>query len=479
MKAELITKNKACPSKLQRRRGFSLIEILIAIAVLTLSISAVILLVFANQNMKIDVLTNNEGVSKAQELIEGLRAKSRQNFSSVVTVAPAADGIYTKGAVVTDIDLFTKLITTTVTWAESAVRPITVKFATIVTDPQSAFGGDTCNPVLSGDWTDPQLLGAADVGQNNGGTDADVFNKKAYVTANAAAAGKHDFYIVDVSDPVISNLPVLGSINTGPGLAAVHVAGTYAYTANLSRTGQLQIIDISNATAPALIKSFKLTNVTGSGSQALGNSIYFKNKYVYIGLTKTATGPEFNIIDVSDPANPIWKGGYSLGHDINAIFVKGDYAYVASPDNKELIVLDVSNPTMPVLAGQLDLSDNSANGKSIAISGTIMFLGRTEGASPATKELQMINIADPLNPVAGGSADVDSTINAVIIRTNLVFVVTADTNLGFQIWDTNTMSLYGSKNIQQTSTGGMDCEGNYVFVAQRSNKALQIIGPGP
>ena len=60
--------------------GFATLEILIAFAVLILSISAVILLAFGNQSIIVDSRTNSEALYKAQKMLEEARAASRQDF---------------------------------------------------------------------------------------------------------------------------------------------------------------------------------------------------------------------------------------------------------------------------------------------------------------------------------------------------------------------------------------------------------------
>lgn len=470
-------------------KGVSIIEILIALAVLMLSVGAVIMLVFANQNLKNDIITNNEGISKAQEVIEGLRAKSRQDFNLVATVAPTADGIYTKGAVVTDVDDYTKLINTTVSWAESASRAITVKFATIVTDPVSALGGDTCNPTLSGDWTNPQLLGTADFSSPEGGTDVDIFGKKAYVTTDPSALNKKDFYIIDVTDPTMSDLPILGKVHTGPGLAAVQIAGKYAYVADISTTAQLQVIDISNASDPVLMKSL---DVTAGGDTAVGNSIFYSKKRIYLGLTKS-TGKEFYVLDVSNPLDPIVKASFETNTKINDIVVRGGIAYLSVPDNplsatpEQLRLLDVSSADTGAITeintfSYPNASTMSGQGLYLSKDGNTLYFGRGGANSAHNPEFFSLNVANPTSITQNNSKFIDSTVNAVTVRTNLAFMVTSDPSLGFQIWNLDNLSNpapYGSINVEQTSTGGMDCEGNYMFIAQRSNKAMQIIGPGP
>ena len=469
------------PSKTQS--GIATLEMLIALTILVLSITAVILLVFGGQSVTADTQTNNEALYKAQELLERARALSREDFNLVNPVPATNDDIYQKSVDVETLpDFLTKRVTSNVTWTGDHNRPLSIQLATLLTNPDGVNGGTTCNSVLSGDWTNPEPLGNVDVGQSNGATDVDILFHKAYVTADPSAVDKEDFYVIDVSDPNASPLPILGSADgtISEGLEAVHVAGNYAYVANRSKNGQLQILDVSDSSNPIYIlpaPGYKITAVTGNG--AYGKSIFYKDEFVYLGLYNTDSGPEFNIIDVSNPSSPVWRGGYSIGHEINAIYVKGGLAYIASPHNSELIILDVSDPTNPTLHQQVDLPNNSSHGKSIAITGNTLYLGRTEDASPPTNEFQLVNITDPSFPSLGVSTDIGSTVNAVTIRENLAFMVTSEASLGFQIWDLDTMTLYGFENVEQTSTGGMDCEGNYIYIAQRSNKALQIIGPGP
>ena len=99
-------------------------------------------------------------------------------------------------------------------------------------------------------------------------------------------------------------------IKVNSGLMAVAVAsstsGSYAYVASASSfaRGQLQIIDISNPASPAVVATYTIpTSVVSTAGS--GNAIFYKDGYVYLGLTKTsADGSEFNIIDVKDHA---WK----------------------------------------------------------------------------------------------------------------------------------------------------------------------------
>jgi len=485
----LITKNShLAVGQLSRNKGSGLIEILIALAVLSLSIGAVILLTFANQNLKVDVETNNEGVSIAQGLIEDLRAQARQDFGSVVTVAPTTpDGYYTRGAVVTNIDFFTKLITSTATWYESATRPVTVTFSTVVTDPETAIGGDTCTDEFIGDWSNPQRLGYGDITSNTGATGLDAFNHKVYLTTDPSGGPQDDFYIFDVSDPSPpgNDLPILGSLDTTYGLEDVRVAGRYVYVVAADTwTVQLLTIDALNSANPVIVAQL---DVTAPGIDGYGNTLAYSDGKIYLGLTKSA-GPELHVIDVSNPVSPSVIGTLETNSAVNHIVIDRDndlaYLAVASSTAGQLWKVDISNPASPAVLQKFLPGASNWVGQGVALSKTTsdIFLGRINTVGPTAVDLYVLDSADitqpPLDTVTQTK---DDGFMRMVIRSGLLLASNNQPNLGFQVWnvaDPTNLTMLGSVNIQQASTAGMDCEGETIFIGQRSNRALQIIGPG-
>ncbi|GAH25225.1 unnamed protein product, partial [marine sediment metagenome] len=97
-----------------------------------------------------------------------------------------------------------------------------------------------------------------------------------------------------------------------PGLSAVDVSGNYAYVANLSDNNQLQIINISQMDSPMLVSSYDF-----EGAE-YGISVFFLDNKVYVGTEKSKEGEEFHIVDVSDPDVPILLGELEIGDDVNA-----------------------------------------------------------------------------------------------------------------------------------------------------------------
>src|SRR6185295_19969134 len=110
MKAQLTGKNK---------KGFATLEVLIAFAILIMSISAVIMVVFGNQSITIDTETNNEAIAKAKKGLEDARALSRKDFISVTSSASSVEMsgplAYTKKLDVIDLAQCEKQATSTIT----------------------------------------------------------------------------------------------------------------------------------------------------------------------------------------------------------------------------------------------------------------------------------------------------------------------------------------------------------------------------
>ncbi len=69
------------------QKGFSTLEMLLAMSILILVLTAVILVSFGNQAMIIDSQTNAEALNIAQGLLEKAQPDSRKDFNLVNPVA--------------------------------------------------------------------------------------------------------------------------------------------------------------------------------------------------------------------------------------------------------------------------------------------------------------------------------------------------------------------------------------------------------
>jgi type II secretory pathway pseudopilin PulG len=503
----------------------STLEMLIAFALLNLALFAVAVVVFSNQRVASDIEISAEAQGLAGALLELARAQSRADFNLVnPTSSVEKSGLltYTKTLAVAQLDPFTKQATGTVSW-QSGTRTLSSVFSTLLTNPLASLGGGTtCSSVVTGDWKHPQHkewdLGDLGVNGGNGNgfgiSNVAVFNKKIYLTMYATPNTDKDTVFIFQDNGANIAPTFLGSVDndaaSSVGPNALVIASTtskiYAYLASPSsfNRGQLQVVDVTTPNNPTVVKTFKIPT-TAVPSAGTPFTIAYKNGYVYLGLSKiTGGGSEFNIIDVGGgtgtPLNPVWKGGYDTGSAVNEIYIRGNYAYLATPATENLTVLDISNPAAPVRVGGYTPPNapesngvGSNHGETVMAVGSTVYLGRTYG----TKEFYILNANNPASVLELGSVDVGAgnspSIYGLAVRDYLAFFIT---NTQFQVWDiSNPASIKPYTSDGTTSTflalsalGGtgtaQDCESNYFYLAVASSQGntkdmLSVISPGP
>ena len=504
-------------------RGFSTIEVLIAMAIMISTLSAVILVSFGDQSLLAQSGAAAHAVEIAQSMIEAEQAGARKDFRLVSDVAPVVDGIYRSALSVSDVPTdpyTTKNLTATVSWQDGMHIARDISMTTLVTDFQDASTSDTCDTSLSGDWSSPTItshvLVAGDLlsataptghtfSTTNPISELDAYHGRLYAGVSKKASASNDsLFVFDTSHP-LQKPQYLGSIDNNAsvteGITALAVAGSYVYAGNGHVTNfktckpspncsQLQVFDVSNPSAiPAPVNFLLPTSsapfVTGTSTlQALGNSIFYAGGYVYLGLSKTATGPEFNVIDVRDPANPKWVGGYQIGWSINQIYVRNGYAYLATDDkSRELTILDIHDLANPKLASVFDPAGTLGFevGKSMYTRGDDIFVGTS--AASGSPELYALDIGHPSSPARLGSAVIGSSILGLFARDSLLFLL-ASTIQQFQILDISdpaSIKQYGPPIALPGTGASVDCESNYFYVASNNGSQgnISIIGPSP
>lgn len=503
-------------------KGSSTLEILIASVVLTLALSAAALVIYGNREATLLARFNREALSYAEAQLEDARALSRVDNNLVVaTTSSVTNGplVFTKVLTVSQVDLFLKQATSTVSFMLGG-RVQKIELSTYMGDMNGVQGGSTCSSVVVGNWSNPQMSAPIDVGTNPSGnpiTAVVAYNKKLYVTASNTHGHNDDLYIFSLANPT---LPVpLGSIDantTTPGQNGLAIASTttavYAFVANANPSNwstcsvgpscaQVQVVDVTNAVSPAVVANIKIPSasaplVLGSGGQAIGNAVTYKNGYLYIGLTKTSSGPEFSIYDVGggtgSPRTPIYKGSYAVGRGINNILVSNGFAYLATSDsNRELLVLDVHNPSAPNAVGLFNApgSANFGAGYSLALVGRTLYFGRNYVSN--APEFYMLDASNPATtlPVltsldVGTPADPES-INGLVVRDNLLYMIATQFLKIYTMQNSTTLTLIRSFDL--SSSGGVGaasgCEGNYVYIGgYRTNNdkgVIYVVSPGP
>jgi hypothetical protein len=240
---------------------------------------------------------------------------------------------------------------------------------------QNGWGRDNCDPRIDFKNDEYEYIPSEiDIGIGNPSTDMEVRNGMVYLVADSSTASKPDLFIIDTEKNQI-----LSSLNTGPGIRSLEVVGPYIFLAQASTLNELQVIDIHDRKNPILISQLKLSLPTPTSTAPFASSIFYRNGFVYLGTEKW-NGEEFRIIDVSDVYTPKSLGSFETNTLVNDIYVEKDIAYLATSDEKQMRVLDISDRTKPVLIDSFSPSGwQTQEGKVLNYFEEILSFGRTVG----------------------------------------------------------------------------------------------------
>lgn len=481
---------------LAHRRGSSTLEILIAFAVLMLSLTAMVSISFGNQSMSLDTETNNEALYMAKGALEEARALSRLSFASVLT-ATVSDSIYTKTLEVSDLTPCRKEVTSRVSWLVSALRPQNIELTTGLTSPAeiAAFGGDCITEPPPSDWDNPQVF-ADDTINPGKTTDIDVLGKIAYLGSNASPY----FYIADTTGAVQGQSGGLFvtfangfDLDAEPNSLDAIKSGakTYVFAAVADAVNQLRVIDVTDITNPVLAASRTLSScVTGSYPEGWRLKVYGDRLYF---ATRETAGPEFHIFNISDPENPTELGtGACLGTELNTTvndiavqdrMIAGTlmrFAYAATTgDNREISVFDVTDPlntgsATEVVAARQDLG-GSQNGASIFLVSNKLYFGRESASGPD------LYVYDATDPTAGlsliASWDAGADISDLFVAGPYAFVATSKPSNEFQVLNVSDLSsIYLIIEYNFTNkVDRIDYETDFVYTNGLSTPNFQIL----
>lgn len=348
-------------------------------------------------------------------------------------------------------------------------------------------------PLCSVDFTDPTAVGSFGKKIDNGTispkitpitiptdpmltfSDVEVRGNFAYMTSDTSRPADPDIIIASIDGP---DMDIYTSVNTGPGLSSLALAGNRIYASMTSRTAQLQIIRIAPSISGINVENnYKLPLPYATATPALGSAVFYDNKLVYLGTEKW-DGDEFNIIDVSDPSKPVRIGGFETGSKVTAIFVRSGIAYIAASDESQLWVLDVRDPTNPTLVHSLKPSGwQRQEGSSVAVFEDGLSFGRTSGGFNIKQDMELFNWAATSTASLGfhRSADVSGGIYGIIPDRFRVYVASRSSNNEIQIFNhdlsTTTVQNFSLPTLPQT----IACDRDNIYVLAATSPVIYKI----
>ncbi|MBI2645180.1 prepilin-type N-terminal cleavage/methylation domain-containing protein [Candidatus Uhrbacteria bacterium] len=243
------------------------------------------------------------------------------------------------------------------------------------------------------------------------------------------------------------------------------VTSTITWQQNPSRTGTISLVTrltnwfgTKKGSAPSLIACFNLDVQNSSNEAADGISIATQGNYLYLGRQNN-NGYEFFVFDATTSSDPTLLGTLTTGDTANDIVVTSTYAYIASSDNSgELTVVDISDPTTPMVALKFDLTtanSGNANADALAVSlgaNNTLYLTRKNSAG---KEFYVFNISVPSTPTLISSIDLAGDVKETGVIGNYVYGASSDNSQEFQIINATTStapSLVASLNLNEGAT---------------------------
>ncbi len=465
---------------MKRDSGQSLLEVLIAVSVFLIVSASAVMLTSGGQDLLGDASQETQALEYAAEGVEATRAIRDAGWAGLTDGAHgltlsggawqfggASDtrDIFTRTVTVATVDPFTKIATTTVLWQTDPLRPRRVALVQILTSWQTA-SPTLCT--LTGDWAHPRIIGGVNLGPGRQGTDVIASGTIVYISSTASDGSKKDFSVFDVTNPAAPQL--LGEINTGGGINEIVRRGGYVFAVSSDDSKELVVIDVRNPSAPA-----EVAYMNFSGDNNANSVVYWKN-YIFIGRDFSATNAELEIVDVTNPANPLLATELNSSESILKAYAFNNRLYLSHHDAaQEVSVRDITNPPAAPLVASWNIAPDDVYGM-YADGDEARFMAGTDESNSA----KYIDASNPAAPMVLGSTNVGGRVRDVFASANFAVVGTTNANAEFQVLDVlipPAMRVVATINLSQL-VNGISCYGNTIYAAVRSNDALQIIGPG-
>ena len=187
----------------------------------------------------------------------------------------------------------------------------------------------------------------------------------------------------------------------------VYISGHYAYIAAGSGTSSddsLVIVDITNPASPTFEGRITHAQYTPGMS-----NVVVQGTYAYYTADDAHC---FGIIDVKNPSAPLLVSTIcgSAGHATldapDGLYVAGKYAYVVSSDGATFVIIDISDAQAPTIVGSYDDNTNLAGVDGLACQGNYCYLA-AEGANL----LVVMDISNKTKPKRVGTVTVSGANN--------------------------------------------------------------------
>jgi hypothetical protein len=444
-------------------RGFSVLEVVIAMAILMVVISGVLEADRMINYWALSSVLSQGAVSLVKADISTVRQIADADYydASSTKLTQVSDvttpyGIecqsggfcYGRERVITDISPCAKLAEAKIYWHAGLRYPTSsVAVSTYMFNQAELHlrGGDCLVVGLEADWTSATPTKRTSISAAPVFTTAvDSLDARLYVVSSSSP----QLRIYDTSNPVAGPILVATSSLLGNRLNAIDVirdsesGRRYAFVMQHTRTDQLLVIDVTNDIPIILAtRSLYLTEQTGSFPQGWRVLVYGNRVYV---VTRETAGMELHIFSIAQIDNPVelLSSAVNLSRTVNDFEIREERApdgvlrrylfLAASAALKEFAIYEVTND-VPIERLVIDLPGTS-NALSLTLLGDTLFLGRQ--AVSAGPELYQYRVSDLLNTIAlpTQTGEVGADVHSMYAAEDALIIGTSKVNAELQVW---------------------------------------------
>lgn len=183
----------------------------------------------------------------------------------------------------------------------------------------------------------------------------------------------------------------------------------------------------------AAADEINITLVSTFETDGQASDIDLKSNYAYIADSENG----LVIVDVSDPSSPVLAGRSDVNGSADNVAVEGDYAYVTD-ENNGLRIIDVSHPSLPVLVGNYDTGGTA---RGLAVSQNHAYV------ADGSNGLVVINVSDPTSPIlAGNFSQPGFRAFDVAVENDYAYVASDSGLFTFDVNNPESPALTGTNN---------------------------------
>ncbi len=478
-------------------RGISLIEVLIAIAIFTLSVAALGTVGLSGTLMAEGSVDRYRGVLLAKEGIEALRSIRAENFSQLtpgtygltfsggkwqLSLSPDSTDKFSRTITIAQVGTSRLRASVDVTWAPLGGKSGSIHAATFIDQLYGAqwnqttevdFSGGKLNGTeasvgdgatqleRTGDWTKPKEFLTYDM--SDIGTVYSMKEADGVLYVASTGAGSDPLVALDLGDAGQGVLTQLASVDVGATVNAIAVVGDYLCVGTNDDARELVVLKRKDL---SLVRTLDLT---GSADTL---SLYASGTMLYLGRVQS-TQPELYQLDVSNPVAGIpTVRSANFVANVTALSGTAQYLFIGSTANAgELYVVRKSDL---VTANTLDLS-GTADVTSLLVSGNDLYISRTQSAA---QEVVRVDVATPLSPLSiNGGVDVSTTVRAIALGSDgRLYAATSQAASEVIAYPTPSLAPPSTYNVAiGNGARSILAVGPYVYVGMENNNPELVV----